>query len=192
MKHPLRTLTSAFALSGLLVFVTPILYAQRDSTSRHWGYEHGFRDGFDYGQDAHAQGNPLDERETSEYRYADRGYRESHGPRDEYRIGYREGFRLGAEDGFAGISIRRDDLLRDRPEVREEFQSLAADTGYHDGLARGLADFQNHQSFRPAENDLWRNADHGYQQSLGTRDAYRRAYRTAFEEGYREAYDGRF
>ena len=192
MKHLLRTLTFSSALWGTLLILTPVLHSQSFSTTRHWGYEGGFRDGFDYGHDAQLHGVPLNERQTTEYRYAGHGYRESLGPREEYQVGYREGFRLGAEDGFAGVSVRRDELLRDTPETREEIQSLAADTGYHDGAASGLTDLRNHQAFHPAEHDSWKNADHGYRPALGTRDAYRRAYRTAFEAGYQDVYNGRY
>jgi len=163
---------------------------------RHHGYEHGFRDGFEYGRDLRARGGALDFN-TDAYREADHGYQAIFGSREEFQTGYREGYRIGVDDGFKGVTTRleqafsEDRYASERPDQRGNYLDVAADVAYRDGLSAGLKDYRDHRAFRAAEHDAWKDADHGYDRAFGSKDEYRRAYRTAFESGYRDGYSGR-
>lgn len=173
--------------------------------ARKHGYEHGYRDGYQYGRDVKSRGVALDIR-TDSFREADMGYRPFMGPREEYRDGYREGYRNGAEDGYQNVQTRLEqtygyhDRSFDPDRVREdrvvtiyrerswEYQEVAADVGYRDGVNAGLKDFREHHSFRPQEHDAWKEADHGYDKAFGPKDEFKRAYRVAYERGYRDGF----
>lgn len=199
---------------GLAVAVAPVLTptpagAQDDDYGgsfnvRQHGYEHGYRDGFEYGRDARGRNVALDYR-TDAYRDADHGYRPYFGSIAEYREGYRQGYGNGAEDGYNGSRARlgevfsrrdqtfdpdrnRDDHSRAYSDRHWDYQDVASDVGYRDGVNAGLKDFREHHSFRPEEHDAWKDADHGYNNAFGSKADYKRAYRAAYEAGYRDGF----
>jgi hypothetical protein len=183
---------AAVLLPALMLAAAPMVQAQDDSDTRHHGYEHGYRDGFNYGRDAKAHGVALNA-EGDAYQRADHGYREEFGPKEDYRTGYREGYRMGADDGFAGVSTRLEKLFGEgdyRPNLRWGYQDVASEIGYRDGIASGIKDLRERHSFRPTEHDQWKDGDHGYDKALGVKEAYQREYRLAYEEGYRDGYGG--
>src|SRR5437764_740105 len=99
----------AAGLGGISLMI-PSAVAQDDYRggsidARKHGFEHGYRDGYEYGRDVHARGGALDFR-TDAYREADHGYQPYLGPREAYREGYREGYQGGAEDAFKGVQTR--------------------------------------------------------------------------------------
>jgi hypothetical protein len=206
-----RVLVTA-GLSLLLAAATPAFtqdeYRSGATDVRQHGYHHGFRDGYDYGRDVRSRGVALDYR-TDAYQAADRGYRPELGSRDLFREGYKDGYRDGAEDGYNGVTTRLARLFawRDRDfdpdrgggddrmlaEYRQPgsgFQDVAADVGYRDGVNAGLKDSGDHRSFRPHDHGAWKDADHGYDKSIGDKDSYRVAYRSAYESGYRAGFGG--
>jgi hypothetical protein len=60
------------------------------------GYTDGYDEGFDDGRDQR-RNDPFRE---SRYRSGDHDYRSEYGPRESYKIRYREGFLPGYEDGY--------------------------------------------------------------------------------------------
>ncbi len=66
----------------------------------------------------------------------------------------------------------------------------ARNTGYADGLEKGRNDLSQRKSFNPQRHDAYKDADHGYSDSLGNKQSYQNAYRQAFNQGYREGYRG--
>jgi len=180
-------------LGVAVLLAAPVARAQADSDTRHHGYEHGYRDGYAYGRDAHSRGVALDTQGDA-YKEGTHGYREEFGPREEYQTGYREGYRMGADDGYVGITVRLEKLFGDEHYVanrRSGYEDVAADVGYRDGLNAGLKDFREHHSFRATEHDVWKEADHGYDNAFGNKEAYKSAYRKAFEAGYSDGFNGR-
>ena len=62
--------------------------------------------------------------------------------------------------------------------------------GYQDGLNDCANDRQTGHSFRPTQDDNFRNADRGYSSSLGNKDQYKQLYRQAYQQGYQQGYNG--
>ena len=183
---------------GFFAVPRPAVAQVGSYSTRQHGYEHGYRDGYDYGRDVRARGAALDYR-TDVYQTADRGYRTYMGLVEDYRSGYREGYRNGAEDGYSAVRSGLERLFSDREEPAVtvynerhwDYQDVAADVGYRDGVSAGLHDYRERHSYRPQEHDQWKDADHGYDSAFGNKTAYKQAYRTAYENGYRAGYGGR-
>ena len=203
MKKKLLYATLILAGMGLGFLAAPTtVHAQAEyrgsfSTRQH-GYEHGYRDGYEYGRDVRSRNTALDYR-TDVYQAAERGYHSYMGPLDEYRDGYRDGYRNGAEEGYRGVQSGLERIFGDRDEPAAsvyvqrhwDYQDVASDIGYRDGIGAGLKDYREHHSFRPEEHDQWKDADHGYSNSFGSKLDYKRGYRAAYENGYRDGFGGR-
>lgn len=64
----------------------------------------------------------------------------------------------------------------------------AFDIGYREGTARGQQDRRGARAFNYDTDRVYRSADIGYDQRLGTRDAFRSEFRRGFAAGYRTGY----
>ena len=183
--------SAAMVLLSTAAFSMVMVAQPADSETRHHGYEHGYRDGFAYGRDAHSRGATVDMNGDA-YRNADHGYRDEFGPKEEYETGYREGYRVGADDGFANRVERLEKMFAVEgeapPNDRRGGYDVAAELGYRDGVKTGIKDSRDKHSFRPTEHDQWKDGDRGYHDSLGSKDAYKASYRKAYEAGYRDGY----
>jgi hypothetical protein len=183
--------TAATLLLSIAASSVAIIAQPADSETRHHGYEHGYRDGFAYGQDARSRGASLDTNGDA-YRNADHGYRAEFGLKEEYETGYREGYRVGADDGFANRIERLEKMFATDSEAppndRWGGYDVAAELGYRDGVKSGIKDSRDRHSFRPTEHDQWKDGDRGYHDSLGSKEAYKASYRKAYESGYRDGY----
>jgi hypothetical protein len=206
-----RSLLTFAALAIGLVALPSGARAQDDDyrggalDARQHGYQHGYRDGYAYGRDTRGHNATLD-LDRDMVQDADRGYRAFMGSRDAFRDGYREGYRHGAEDGYKGVNSRLEETYRWRDrdfnpdtarmdrstavysEKHWDYEDVASDIGYRDGVNAGLKDFREHHSFRPQEHDSWKDADHGYNNSFGRKEEYKRAYRLAYERGYKDGF----
>lgn len=67
----------------------------------------------------------------------------------------------------------------------------AEDVGYRDGMNDGRHDRQTGHSFRPTNDDNYKNADRGYSSSMGSKQQYKDTYRRGYERGYNEGYGHR-
>jgi hypothetical protein len=199
------TLTLGLAmLAPLMPAAAQQAFTSESLTARRAGYERGYRDGFQYGRDVKARNVALDFR-TDVYEQGDRGYRAYLGSAVDYRAGFREGYQLGAEDGYRGVVTRLEetfsystpidpDRVRDDRYVtiyqqrRWEPAHVAEDIGYRDGVNAGLKDFRKDRKFDLQDHDAWKEADHGYHKSYGSKDAYKAAYRAAYESGYKDGF----
>lgn len=179
-------------------------YAGGSLDAHRHGYEHGYRDGYELGVKDQQQGLPLNIR-TDAFHVATRGYRPEFGPEDAFREGYRQGYRQGAEDGYASVQSGLQQTFGWRGNFNADqggnaddsriyrqhnwnYQDVATDIGYRDGVNAGMRDFNNGRRFDPDSHEAWRNANHGWDQEFADRQAYRDAYRAAFEAGYRDGY----
>ena len=63
--------------------------------------------------------------------------------------------------------------------------------GYEDGFTKGKSDFNDNQPREFAGSEAYRNADRGYENSMGTRAEYQEGYRIGFELGFNDGYLGR-
>jgi len=73
-------------------------------------------------------------------------------------------------------------------------QRTAYDNGYRSGLKRGAQAVRDRRPLDIERERDYRNAEEGYNRSLGDRNRYRDAFRGAFAQGYRDGYNrnGRF
>ena len=72
---------------------------------------------------------------------------------------------------------------RARPQREAAFAA-----GYEDGLQKGHADGEQRERYDPVRHREYRDAERGYTESYGSRDAYRDNYRAGFRQGYEEGY----
>jgi hypothetical protein len=70
-------------------------------------------------------------------------------------------------------------------------QRAAYDNGYRSGLKRGAQAARDHRPLDIERERDYRNAEDGYNRSLGDRNRYRDTFRGGFTQGYREGYSQR-
>lgn len=83
--------------------------------------------------------------------------------------------RRPSDDGrrTGGVAIPR--TGRTQPGVG----SVAAQSGYRDGLEKGREDADDRDAYDPSRHSWYRSADRGYESRYGTRDDYKEQYRRA-------------
>lgn len=104
----------------------------------------------------------------------------------------------GPRHTVKGDEARRDEQGRPaiQPRVQREPASQKTRTdaepafaaGYADGYSHGMSDGTDGQRYDPVRHSEYRDAERGYRDSYGSRDAYRTNYRTGFRQGYEEGY----
>ena len=168
------------------------------------GFEHGYRDGFAFGQNTQVSNREQD-MVNQRLREADKDYQPAFGSREQYRQGYADGFREGMEDGRKGERSRLEDLFRwdaefdpvrnhdDRmdaiyPQNQWPALHVADDMGYRDGFNLGMRDRRNGRRFQPRQQKTWEQALHGFDGKSASKGQYRNAYRAAYELGYRDGF----
>ena len=173
--------------------------------ARQHGYEHGYREGFAFGQNSQVSNREQDI-VNQKLRQADKDYQPAFGSQEAYRQGYAEGFRAGMQDSRAGNRSKLEDLFRTRdpnynpdrsvddriqgisPQNRWPASHAANDIGYRDGFDAGSRDRQERRSFQPRQHQAWQKASHGYDPNYGSQSQYKSAYRKGYELGYRDGF----
>jgi hypothetical protein len=89
--------------------------------------------------------------------------------------------------GNAALAYGRDDYRAPYADA----QRTAFDNGYRDGRKRGEQAARANRPFDVQRERDYRNAEAGYNRSLGDRNRYRDHYRGGFTQGYREGYQWR-
>jgi hypothetical protein len=148
-------------------------------------YDAGYRAGLRRGREAVRDGRALNIEREREYRDARDGYDRRYGDRDRYRDDYRIGFAQGYRDAFdrAGVGRDRRGYGYDRGVAQ-----IAFENGARDGYTKGLDDLR-HRRYPDVNRQKWyRNGDHDYKGRYGAKDVYRVDYRRGFAEGYDRAY----
>jgi hypothetical protein len=74
-------------------------------------------------------------------------------------------------------------MQRSRPQQESAFAA-----GYQDGLDKGASDGREGERYDPVRHREYREAERGYSEAYGSRDAYRDNYRAGFRQGYEEGY----
>ncbi len=146
----------------------------------------GYRDGLEKGRNDGAGGQSYRLDRHDAYAAADHGYLDSFGNREQYRQQYREGFQRGYEEGYRGRAVRggrppgreyewgrgeRPDLPANSVQPASAGSDVAENTGHRDGMEKGSNDARQGKSFNLDRHDYFRNADHGYRNNFGNRDA---------------------
>jgi hypothetical protein len=66
---------------------------------------------------------------------------------------------------------------------------IGFEKGYEDGLNHGRKDGDHRESYEPTHDRKYRDGDHGYRSSYGSRYEYVRGYRQGYLQGYRDGYE---
>lgn len=74
---------------------------------------------------------------------------------------------------------------------RDSYDDVPFDSGYRDGLEKGIEDARGNNAFDPVRHARYRSADRGYNRRYGTKDEYKNVYRDGFRSGYEEGYGDR-
>jgi hypothetical protein len=157
-----------------------------------WGYQdrgerQSYRVGFEQGRSDAASGRSA---RPNDSRYRDRD------DRDAFRRGYDEGYRSarGSDRG------RDDDRWRNNNGGNygngayggggyNNSAQAARQNGMRDGMNDGRNDRASGHSFRPTQDDNYKNAP-GYNSSMGSRQQYKDTYRAAYQQAYQQGYNG--
>src|SRR6266481_1749506 len=99
--HAWSTLAILAMLCGPVSLIAQDTYQGRAVDARQHGFEHGYREGFAFGQNSQVSNRDQDIA-NQKLRQADRDYQPGFGSQEEYRQGFAEGFRAGMEDSRAG------------------------------------------------------------------------------------------
>jgi len=155
------------------------------------------------------QGHDRDDRAAYRQGYQQgqidaRNHRGFHADTNRYREGDdRRAYRDGYEAGYRSSGGR--DWDRDRDRDRNSgynnggyyggrgygnMNSIAQQNGYHDGMDDGRKDRMTGHSFRPTQDDNYKNAP-GYRSNMGDRQQYKNIYRQGYQQGYQIGYNGR-
>jgi len=154
------------AMLALLPSAIAFQSNRKPSNAVEYGYEKGYRDGYDFGRNSQASNREQDI-VNQKLRAADREYESSYGPMEEYRQGYTDGFRSGLDDArsqkpsrmghlfpsespnASGQDMRRDDRISGIPPVRP------SSIGSNPPIDRGAA---------PRNSATGHGMEHGYRE----------------------------
>ncbi|MGI8782368.1 MAG: hypothetical protein ACR2L2_01780 [Acidobacteriota bacterium] len=75
---------------------------RRGTRADDFGARQGEQDGYLKGREDRDRNRDFDVERHSDYRKADRGYKREFGDKEDYRDGYRQGFRRTYDDGYGG------------------------------------------------------------------------------------------
>jgi hypothetical protein len=144
------------------------------------GERQSYRAGFEEGRSDAASGRRA---HPNEGRYRDRDDREA------FRRGYEEGYRSAqGHGGFGHNNAGYGNSAYGGGGFNGGMQ-VARQNGMRDGMNDGRKDRSTGHSFRPTQDDNYKNAP-GYSSSMGDRQQYKDAYRSAYQQGYQQGYNG--
>ena len=141
-------------------------------------YDRGYRDGVRQGE--------LDAQSGRSF-----GSRTLTGARSDYRVGFTDGYRTGydRQHALAPLRDRRDVRAQQQQRVVPRgYREPAFATGFDNGYERGLTDGRDGDRYDPVRHRDYRDAERGYRDAYGSRDAYRTNFRAGFRQGYEEGY----
>ena len=151
--------------------------ADRGRHAARTAYEQGYRDGLRQGETAARSGRPFGGTVFSAR--SDYG----HGFVDGYRAGYERQQALGAQ---RGRQDRR--VLQQGRAAPRGYREPAFAAGFESGYEKGLEDGRGGDRYDPVRHRDYRDAERGYREEYGSRDAYRTNFRAGFRQGYEEGY----
>jgi len=181
--------------------------------SRRGAYDNGYREGVAEGERDARQRNARRYQDSRTWQRADRGYNRSYGDSERYRQQFRIGFAEGYQAGYArsggygnGRAVPRQDTYGypggygtgypDRGRNADPYYggnsrygySAAYPNGLNDGIEKGREDARKRRSFDPLRHDWYREGTRHYKGEYGPKQQYANVYRDAFREGYERGY----
>jgi len=140
-----------------------------------------YRQGYDQGPDdarRHRGFHP----DANRYREAD--------DRRSYRTGYEAGYRSLGDHDRSNSGYYGNGAGYGGGRGYGNMNSIAEQNGYRDGMNDGRKDSATGHSFRPTQDDNYKNAP-GYSSTMGDRQQYKDVYRQGYQRGYQVGYNGR-
>jgi flagellar biosynthesis/type III secretory pathway protein FliH len=113
------------------------------------------------------------------------------GPNNDYRRGFVDGYREGYTRTRAQVNRGAPDWRYQQQQQRSAvrgYREPAFATGFDSGYDKGVEDSRDGDRYDPVRHSDYRNADRGYRDTYGTKDAYRNNFRAGFRQGYEEGY----
>lgn len=167
--------TSAWAFGQ--GYYSPAQFHDRDDRA-------AYRDGYQQGQ--------MDARDHRGFRPDANRYREGD-DRRAFRDGYEAGYR--SRGGHDWDRDRNNGAYNNNGGYYGgrgygNMNSIAQQNGYRDGMNDGRKDRMTGHSFRPTQDDNYKNAP-GYSSNMGDRQQYKNVYRERYQQGYQVGYSGR-
>lgn len=180
--------------------------------SGNYAVNRGYQDGIRQGQfDRSRTGtrNGSGNYRNRDWQRADRGYEKSMGAKGQYKQAYRDGYERGYQEGFSGRSANGgwNDGERGRRGSRDGYPNngypnngypggysgsaltqAAQQNGWQDGAYYAQMDRRNGSAANATGAKGYRDADHGYTSSLGSKNEFQQIYRDAFIRGYQQEY----
>ena len=177
-----RTRKPLLAAIVCLAIAAPLAEgAQRGRNSETWrqnsnnnDYERGYRDGLRRGEQEAERGRPFGSRALIE--------------RTNYNAGFAEGYRDGYNRQAALDRRGRDVRLQQQRATSRGYREPAFAAGFDNGYERGVSDGRDGDRYDPVRHRDYRDAERGYRDAYGSRDAYRTNFRSGFRQGYEEGY----
>jgi hypothetical protein len=171
-------------LAGLLCILTtaPLAEAgqERGRNAGIWrqqadnnDYDRGYRDGVRRGEEEAQRGRPFGSRALIQG--------------NAYNVGFAEGYRTGYN---RQISRERRDVrvVQQQRGPARGYREPAFAAGFDNGYEKGLTDGRDGDRYDPVRHRDYRDAERGYRDAYGSRDAYRTNFRAGFRQGYEEGY----
>ncbi|HEY2934464.1 MAG TPA: hypothetical protein VGK99_22225 [Acidobacteriota bacterium] len=134
------------------------------------GYLSGYREGYER-RGANNRGRYPDSRYPDNSRYPDTRYPGGQYPNSRYPDTRYPGSQYPSNSRY--------------PDSRNNTAfDMGLRQGYEDGVEKGRSDYDKNRSPDVNRHDWYRNADHNYRSSYGSKRDYQAGYRQGFEQGY--------
>lgn len=137
-------------------------------------YDQGYRDGVRQGE--------ADARSGRRFGY-DVGAQ-----RNDYRVGFADGYRTGFERQRASAPNRGRQVVEQGRPAPRGYREPAFASGFDSGYDKGVEDGRDGDRYDPVRHRDYRDAERGFRDNYGSRDAYRTNFRAGFRQGYEEGY----
>jgi hypothetical protein len=140
------------------------------------GYDQGYRDGLRQGEIDARSGRPFGGTLFSDRR--------------EYGNGFTAGYRAAYDRQRALVNSRRQNerLRAQGRSASRGYREPAYAAGFDSGYDKGLDDGRGGDRYDPVRHRDYRDAERGYRDDYGSREAYRTNFRAGFRQGYEEGY----
>jgi flagellar biosynthesis/type III secretory pathway protein FliH len=180
--------------------------------SRRVAYDTGYREGAKEGDRDARRRDAFNFQDERTWQRADKGYNRNLGDRWRYEQSFRTGYEAGYTEGYRryapNYGYGRPGTVY--PNTRDNYgygypaqvgrypgggnygygayATPAHANGVRDGYEKGREDARDRDPFDPRRHKWYREGDHDYKNSYGSRQRYEELYRQGFTEGYDRGY----
>ncbi len=183
--------------------------------ARRVAYDNGYREGLKEGEREGRRREAFNYQDERTWQRADRGYHRSFGDRGRYEQTFRTGYAAGYSEAYRRVAPNYGNGGYGNgngpggvyPNTRGTYgypnqggyrypgqgsygnvAGPAYSNGLNDGYEKGREDARDRDSYDVRRHKWYREGDHDYKSSYGSRQQYEITYRQGFEAGYDRAY----